>query len=120
MGNDDDDSALAAGQVIEAVSTVLQSTKAVPELFPAMEGHLMPMLVQVSYLCSYIMAVVMRRNTNNTKIEISSMVKNLDRSFLVRWSLRFFFFNVTPAITTKTISTTTSTGVTCTYWYAYV
>lgn len=48
MGNDDDDSALAAGQVIEAVSTVLQSTKAVPELFPAMEAHLMPMLVKAS------------------------------------------------------------------------
>lgn len=47
-GNDDDDSALAAGQVIEAVSTVLQSTKAIPELFPTMEAHLLPMLVQVS------------------------------------------------------------------------
>lgn len=52
MGNDDDDSALAAGQVIEAVSTVLQSTKSLPELFPAMEAHLMPMLVQVGDQCS--------------------------------------------------------------------
>lgn len=47
MGGDDDDAAMAASQVIEAVSTVLQSTKSVPELFPAMEGHLLPMLAQV-------------------------------------------------------------------------
>lgn len=47
-GNDDDDAALAAGQVIEAVSTVLQSTKSIPELFPTMEAHLMPMLVQAN------------------------------------------------------------------------
>lgn len=46
--DDDDDAAMAASQVIEAVSTVLQSTKAVPELFPAMEGHLLPMLAQVT------------------------------------------------------------------------
>lgn len=46
-GSDDDDAAMAASQVIEAVSTVLQSTKAVPELFPAMESHLLPMLAQV-------------------------------------------------------------------------
>eukprot|EP00752_Nemacystus_decipiens_P010988 g9765.t1 len=46
-GNDDDDAAMAASQVIEAVSTVLQSTKAVPELFPAMEAHLLPMLSQI-------------------------------------------------------------------------
>lgn len=45
--DDDDDAAMAASQVIEAVSTVLQSTKAVPELFPAMEAHLLPMLSQV-------------------------------------------------------------------------
>ena len=47
MGSDDDDAAMAASQVIEAVSTVLQSTKSVPELFPAMEAHLLPMLVKV-------------------------------------------------------------------------
>lgn len=47
MGSDDEDAAMAASQVIEAVSTVLQSTKAVPELFPAMEAHLLPMLVEV-------------------------------------------------------------------------
>lgn len=51
-GSDDDDAAMAASQVIEAVSTVLQSTKAVPELFPAMESHLLPMLAQVrTYVC---------------------------------------------------------------------
>lgn len=46
-GSDDDDACMAASQVIEAVSTVLQSTKAVPELFPAMESHLLPMIAQV-------------------------------------------------------------------------
>ncbi|CAM9092964.1 unnamed protein product [Pylaiella littoralis] len=46
-GSDDDDACMAASQVIEAVSTVLQSTKAVPELFPAMESHLLPMIAQI-------------------------------------------------------------------------
>ncbi|CAN0417125.1 unnamed protein product, partial [Discosporangium mesarthrocarpum] len=46
-GGDDDDAALAAGQCIEAVSTVLQSTKSIPELFPTMEAHLLPMLEQI-------------------------------------------------------------------------
>ena len=47
MGSDDDDAAMAASHVIGAVFTVLQSTKSVPELFPAMEGHLLSMLVKV-------------------------------------------------------------------------
>ena len=50
MGSDDDDAAMAASQVIEAVSTVLQSMKSVPELFPAMEGHFLPMLVSRRYV----------------------------------------------------------------------
>ncbi|CAM9763151.1 unnamed protein product, partial [Phaeothamnion confervicola] len=43
-GYDDDDAAMAAGQCIEAVATVLYSVHTVPSLYPEMERHILPML----------------------------------------------------------------------------
>ncbi|CAM9500194.1 unnamed protein product [Chrysoparadoxa australica] len=41
---EDEDAALAASQCIEAISTVLQSSHKMPELYPKMEAHIVPML----------------------------------------------------------------------------
>ncbi|KAG5179075.1 armadillo-type protein [Tribonema minus] len=43
-GYEDDDAAMAAGQCMEAVTTVLHSAHRTPNLYPAMEECLMPML----------------------------------------------------------------------------
>lgn len=46
-GYEDDDAALAAGQCIEAISTVLQSARNTPRLYASMEVHIIPMLTAV-------------------------------------------------------------------------
>ncbi|KAL7531578.1 hypothetical protein ACHAXR_006571, partial [Thalassiosira sp. AJA248-18] len=46
-GEDDDDAAMAAAQCLECINTVLKGTCEHPELYKGMEGHLVPLVLQI-------------------------------------------------------------------------